>query len=372
MAVWGEFSDDLHLRVEGLLAAAACVGISPHRNLEVEEIGIEKFVGTTVDLERVRQIERVARADVSHYGVGNLDRVCAEIPTIARAIIADHLRVSPHCLWDSADSVIFYLPTARNTLLSRLRRILAMISPVTAEVARVQILRDQRMEGSEFSPAMLLRIAQAQTWCRVTDDEISKADGFEADGFEADGEDSNESKVVALLRQHGPVMDSRIREAACREFLVRLRWPGGFQCPRCDGRKGWPVRGVLLQCSGCGHQTSVTAGTIFQDTRKPLTMWFRAMWAVASQKNGASAIGLQRELGLGNRILSDQALRAMATRRPETARELIGGDAGLTLHSSFETRIGNLRAQYRQGTSWAQQSSKNLQPSVLLLVFVRA
>ena len=89
-------------------------------------------------------------------------------------------------------------------------------------------------------------------------------------------------------------------EAACREYLVKLRWPDGFWCPRCGGRKSWPVRGVLLQCAGCGHQSSVTAGTIFQDTRKPLTLWFRAMWAVTSQKNGASAIGIQRELGLGS------------------------------------------------------------------------
>ena len=55
---------------------------------------------------------------------------------------------------------------------------------------------------------------------------------------------------------------------------------------------------VLLQCSGCGYQSSVTAGTIFQDTRKPLTLWFRAAWWVTSQKNGASAMGLQRVLGL--------------------------------------------------------------------------
>src|SRR5215831_16779730 len=55
-------------------------------------------------------------------------------------------------------------------------------------------------------------------------------------------------------------------EAACREYLVKLRWPDGFWCPRCGGRKSWPVRGVLLQCAGCGHQSSVTAGTIFQDT----------------------------------------------------------------------------------------------------------
>jgi transposase-like protein len=50
----------------------------------------------------------------------------------------------------------------------------------------------------------------------------------------------------------------------------------------------------------CGHQTSVTAGTIFQDTRKPLVDWFRAIYWLASQKNGASALGLQRVLGLGS------------------------------------------------------------------------
>jgi hypothetical protein len=60
------------------------------------------------------------------------------------------------------------------------------------------------------------------------------------------------------------------------------------------------VRATLFQCCGCRRQTSATAGTIFQDTRKPLVMWFRAMWYVTSQKNGVSAMGLQRVLGLGN------------------------------------------------------------------------
>jgi len=87
-------------------------------------------------------------------------------------------------------------------------------------------------------------------------------------------------------------------EAACREYLFRLRWPEGFCCPRCGGRKGWPKSGVLLQCSHCDYQSSVTAGTIFQDTRQPLTLWFRAVWWVTSQKNGTSAMGLQRVLGL--------------------------------------------------------------------------
>jgi len=87
-------------------------------------------------------------------------------------------------------------------------------------------------------------------------------------------------------------------EAACREYLFRLRWPEGFCCPRCGGRKGWPKSGVLLQCSHCDYQSSVTAGTIFQDTRQPLTLWFRAVWWVTCQKNGTSAMGLQRILGL--------------------------------------------------------------------------
>lgn len=88
-------------------------------------------------------------------------------------------------------------------------------------------------------------------------------------------------------------------EAACRAYLMQLRWPGGFQCPRCGQTKGWPVSGRgLMQCAACGRQTSVTAGTIFQDIRTPLPVWFRAMWAVTSQKTGISALGLQRELGL--------------------------------------------------------------------------
>ena len=89
-------------------------------------------------------------------------------------------------------------------------------------------------------------------------------------------------------------------EVGCREYLVGLRWPGGFRCPKCGGMKASVVRDTLFQCSACRRQTSVTAGTIFQDIRKPLTMWFRAMWYVTSQKNGASALGIQRVLGLGS------------------------------------------------------------------------
>ena len=89
-------------------------------------------------------------------------------------------------------------------------------------------------------------------------------------------------------------------EAACREYLAQLRWPDGFVCPRCGGGDYWETARGLLVCRGCSHHASVTAGTIFQDTKKPLVTWFRMVWWVTSQKTGASALGLQRVLGLGS------------------------------------------------------------------------
>jgi transposase-like protein len=87
-------------------------------------------------------------------------------------------------------------------------------------------------------------------------------------------------------------------EEACRDYLFRLRWPEGFVCPRCGGGSWWPASRGRLVCQTCRHQTSVTAGTVFQDTRKPLALWFRAIWYVTSQKNGASASNIQQILGL--------------------------------------------------------------------------
>lgn len=91
-------------------------------------------------------------------------------------------------------------------------------------------------------------------------------------------------------------------EEACRAYLVRLRWPDGFRCPGCGEAKAWQVRArpMLFHCAACGRQTSVTAGTILQDTRTPLPTWFRAMWWITSQRTGASAKGLQEVLGLGS------------------------------------------------------------------------
>lgn len=89
-------------------------------------------------------------------------------------------------------------------------------------------------------------------------------------------------------------------EESCRRYLYQLRWPEGFRCPRCSYHAAWSKNNDLYQCQQCGYRVSVIAGTIFQDTRKPLRLWFRAIWYITSQKHGVSALGLQRVLGLGS------------------------------------------------------------------------
>ena len=91
-------------------------------------------------------------------------------------------------------------------------------------------------------------------------------------------------------------------ETACLEYLAKIRWSQGFSCPSCGFRTQNPSlmgRGLFL-CQKCKRQTSATAGTLFHRSHKPLRTWFLAMWFVTSQKHGASALGLQRVLGLGS------------------------------------------------------------------------
>lgn len=89
-------------------------------------------------------------------------------------------------------------------------------------------------------------------------------------------------------------------EDACRQYIYYLRWPEGFVCPRCTGQSGWMTERNLVVCTVCGYHASVTAGTIFENTHKPLMLWFRAIWWMTSLKTGTSALGLQRVLGLGS------------------------------------------------------------------------
>jgi ribosomal protein L37AE/L43A len=76
-------------------------------------------------------------------------------------------------------------------------------------------------------------------------------------------------------------------EAACRAYLFESRWPRGYRCPRCGGGEvGVEHRRHVWQCKRCGHQASVTAGTVMHKTRTPLTLWFWAAYLVATHTPG--------------------------------------------------------------------------------------
>jgi hypothetical protein len=91
-------------------------------------------------------------------------------------------------------------------------------------------------------------------------------------------------------------------DAACLRYLERLRWGEGFVCRFCGMVAGeyWRMGDGLRRCAGCRRETSVTAGTILDKTRTPLVSWFAAVWYVVNQKNGVSALGLQRVLAVAS------------------------------------------------------------------------
>ncbi len=89
-------------------------------------------------------------------------------------------------------------------------------------------------------------------------------------------------------------------DADCLDYLEWLRWPGGYVCRRCGGDGIWRLGDRRLMCSACGYRTSVTAGTIFDKTRTPLTVWLHAIWLFATGKDGISAQSLQRTFEVGS------------------------------------------------------------------------
>lgn len=89
-------------------------------------------------------------------------------------------------------------------------------------------------------------------------------------------------------------------DADCLDYLEWLRWPAGFVCPPCGCPGGWRLGDARFECTACGARTSTTAGTIFDRTRTPLTVWFTACWLFAAGKDGISAQSLQRTLEIGS------------------------------------------------------------------------
>jgi transposase-like protein len=114
-------------------------------------------------------------------------------------------------------------------------------------------------------------------------------------------------------------------DEACYEYLKLVKWPDGFVCPFCNANKAWGLRRHILRCKTCKRDVSVTAGTVFQDLRKPLRLMFQAMWYVVCQKQGVSALGLQSILGLGSYETAWVWLHKLRTAMVRPGRDRLSG-----------------------------------------------
>ncbi len=134
-------------------------------------------------------------------------------------------------------------------------------------------------------------------------------------------------------------------EESCRQFLINLRWDGVPRCGACDCNRTWELSNGRFECKHCGHQTSVTAGTLFHRTQKPLKLWFRAMWEMASRKNGINACELQRLMGFssyGTAWTWLHKLRRAMAGRPKGALEdeVVGDDAFVGGRAKGKKNVG--------------------------------
>jgi DNA-directed RNA polymerase subunit RPC12/RpoP len=114
----------------------------------------------------------------------------------------------------------------------------------------------------------------------------------------------------------------------CREYLARLKWPEGYRCVHCSGDRAYflPSKRVVYECAGCGQQVSLIAGTIFEQSKKPLVLWFRALFEITASKQGISAAELQRKLGLGSYQTAWSWLTKIRTAMVRPNREPLSGE----------------------------------------------
>ena len=97
----------------------------------------------------------------------------------------------------------------------------------------------------------------------------------------------------------------RWTDAECRSYLEQQRWPNGVVCPKCGGEEPYSITRKsktknaiqsLYKCRSCKRQFTATVGTIFEDTKIPLSKWFAAIYLMCASKKGISAHQLHRQL----------------------------------------------------------------------------
>ena len=136
-------------------------------------------------------------------------------------------------------------------------------------------------------------------------------------------------------------------EEACLLYLFDLRWPGGFVCRRCTGRKhySYPLRRTVV-CKTCRTHVRLTAGTIMERSKQPLLTWFYGAFLTTTLTPGISAVQFQRQLGIGRYETAFQLLHKIRAAMVAPERELLHGCVEID-----ETLIGGVHKGGERGSS---------------------
>jgi transposase-like protein len=162
--------------------------------------------------------------------------------------------------------------------------------------------------------------------------------------------------AAAMAGKHYPRSVGEFRswfatDGDCLDYLEWLRWPEGFMCPACGQPGGWWLGDGRLRCVSCRSTTSVTAGTIFDKTRTPLTVWFMACWLFATQKDGVSAQSLQRALEISSYQTAWAMLHRLRSVLVRPGRERLSGRVEVD-----ETFVGGEEPGLRGGRQRGKKS----------------
>ena len=134
-------------------------------------------------------------------------------------------------------------------------------------------------------------------------------------------------------------------EESCRAYLIEVRWGGRPRCDRCQCDRVWQSGRGLWECSACGHQTSITSGTPLHRTRKPLKLWFRAIWEMVTRKTGISGKDLQRLMGI-----TAEPVFAVLNQWPESMPQYTVGHTARI--AELEARIAQIPGLHIAGNAY--------------------
>lgn len=115
-------------------------------------------------------------------------------------------------------------------------------------------------------------------------------------------------------------------EEDCAQYMMYKRWKNGFSCPKCSHYEYYYIKTrKLFECRSCRHQASITAGTLMHKSKQPLMVWFWAIYLIAHDKRGKSALSLSQVLDIHYLTARNMLRKIRAAMKDRDSNYLLSG-----------------------------------------------